>query len=371
MPRLATSLLLKARNLNSLLPLLLRPCRDLGSAQNELRWLRDHAVATTTKPSTSNYAQAKWQYRLRRMCEQRSRGKPLQFILGSHPFGSLDILCRPGVLIPRPETESITMQLMSYLSTRNGDIEILGSSKLRVLDLCTGTGCIALLTHDALSSRYKSLEILGIDNNRHAIALAESNLQHNIHHGHLSKRACNEVSFVQGDIFSGNAVPPSRSTNGQWDVLVANPPYISPTAFNTRTERSVRNFEPRNALVPPSSPSKAGALGIRDGHAGGDTFYPRLLKIAREVGAKVVLFEVADMDQAIRVVGMAGTDKRWIGMEIWRDWPSMQKTAEGIEESVVVNGKTAKVIGEGNGRAVLAWTLEGGKMVKRALGSKD
>ncbi|MDI1492471.1 MAG: hypothetical protein OHK93_003685 [Ramalina farinacea] len=371
MPRLATSLLLKARNLNTLLPLLLRSCRDLGSAQNELRWFRDHAVAATAKDPTNSHTQATWQSRLRRMCEERSRGKPLQYILGSQPFGTLDILCRLGVLIPRPETESIAMHIMSYLPTHNGDTEASGPSKLRVLDLCTGTGCIALLTHDALSSRYKSLQILGIDNNRHAVLLARSNLQHNVRQGKLPERACNDVNFVQGDIFSRHAVPPSRSTNGQWDILIANPPYISPTAFNTTTERSVRNFEPRDALVPPSSPSRAGAQGTREGNAGGDIIYPRLLKIAREVGAKVVLFEVADMDQAMRVVGMAGMDKRWDGVEIWRDWPSVQNKGAKAEESVVVNGKITRVMGEGNGRAVFAWTLQGRNMIGRALDLED
>ena len=371
MPRLATSLLLKARKLNALIPLLLRSCRDLESAQNELRWLRDHAVAATAKHPTNSHTQATCQSRLRRLCEERSRGKPLQFILGSQPFGSLDILCRPGVLIPRPETESIAMHIMSYLLAHNGDTETSGSLKLRVLDLCTGTGCIALFTHNLLSNHYKSLEILGIDNNRHAIALAKSNLQHNIRHGNLSERACNDVSFVQGDIFSKDAVPRSRSTNGQWDVLIANPPYISPTAFNTTTERSVRNYEPRNALVPPSSPSRAGAQETKDGNAGGDMFYPRLLDIAREVGAKVVLFEVADMVQAMRVVEMAGMDKRWVGAEIWRDWPSVQNKKEQAEESVVVSGKTTRVTGEGKGRAVFAWTSQGRNMVGRALDLQD
>lgn len=374
MPRLATSLLLKARNINPLLPILLRSCRDLESAQNELRWLRDHAIAATTDNSTTDTptnGRPIWWSRLRRICEERSRGRPLQYILGSQPFGTLDILCRSGVLIPRPETESITLHLMSHLSTYNEDSNALGSSELRVLDLCTGTGCIALLTLKALASHYKSLQILAIDNHRHPIALAKSNLRHNIRQGNLSEQACNDISFVQGDIFSKHAVPPSRSTNGQWDILIANPPYISPRAFNTTTERSVRNFEPKGALVPSSSSSRAGAQGAKDGNAGGDIFYPRLLRVAQEVGAKVVLFEVADMDQAKRVVRIAGMDKRWVGVEIWRDWPSMQNRAEGTEESIMVSGKTTRVVGEGNGRAVFAWTLGGGRMIGRALGLQE
>ena len=97
MPRLLTSLILKAYNKSPLLTLLLRPCRDLPSARNELRWLREHAIAharTQTKPTG-------WRTFLRRLCEERGRGKPLQYILGNQPFGDVDILCRSGVLIPR------------------------------------------------------------------------------------------------------------------------------------------------------------------------------------------------------------------------------------------------------------------------------
>ena len=95
MPRLCTSLLLHAHAISPLLPLLLRACRDLPSARNELRWLRQHA-ATKTSKSASNP-----QTSLHHMCAERARGRPLQYILGTQPFGALEILCKPGVLIPR------------------------------------------------------------------------------------------------------------------------------------------------------------------------------------------------------------------------------------------------------------------------------
>jgi len=101
MPRLPPNLLNYAHTLHPCLPLLLRPCRDLPSARNELRWLQEHVIATknTSKPRSVRPA---WQIAsLRRLCVERSMGKPLQYILGDQPFGELSILCEPGVLIPR------------------------------------------------------------------------------------------------------------------------------------------------------------------------------------------------------------------------------------------------------------------------------
>jgi methylase of polypeptide subunit release factors len=99
MPRLATALLRKARALDPLLPPLLAPCRDLGAAQNELRWLREHVTQTAKSRNTKEKAAL-----LKQLVQDRASGKPLQYILGSEYFGDLEIQCRPGVLIPRYAT---------------------------------------------------------------------------------------------------------------------------------------------------------------------------------------------------------------------------------------------------------------------------
>lgn len=112
MPRLSTPLNLRARALHPLLPLLLRACRDLRSARNELRWLREHAIANRTVTLTSSgVIRTSWPQHLHQMCLERARGKPLQYILGSQPFGQLEILCRRGVLIPR----SVYLAPLSYI----------------------------------------------------------------------------------------------------------------------------------------------------------------------------------------------------------------------------------------------------------------
>ena len=97
MPRLRPNFVLYAHQQNPLLPYLLRSCRDLLSAHNELRWLQGHVnskVPAFVPPS-------KRLKELKRLCIDRGRGKPLQYVIGSQPFGTLDIECKPGVLIPR------------------------------------------------------------------------------------------------------------------------------------------------------------------------------------------------------------------------------------------------------------------------------
>lgn len=98
MPRLPTCLLLRAYQENPLLPLLLKECRSLESARNELRWLQEHALRESRQATRTRSG---WRTRLRAMCHKRSQGMPLQYILGDQPFGDLEILCRRGVLIPR------------------------------------------------------------------------------------------------------------------------------------------------------------------------------------------------------------------------------------------------------------------------------
>lgn len=100
MPRIPTALLRKARTINSLLPALLAPCRDLHAAQNELRWLSEHVekVAKARRARGDTLAKSAF---LGQLVRERAKGKPLQYLLGTEYFGDLEIECRPGVLIPR------------------------------------------------------------------------------------------------------------------------------------------------------------------------------------------------------------------------------------------------------------------------------
>lgn len=100
MPRISTAALRKAYAIDPLLPRLLPPCRDLRAAQNELRWLRDHVNRVAEARRAQGDVVSKSAF-LRDLVRQRTRGRPLQYLLGTEFFGDLEIRCRPGVLIPR------------------------------------------------------------------------------------------------------------------------------------------------------------------------------------------------------------------------------------------------------------------------------
>lgn len=109
MPRLATSLLRRARAVNHLLVPLLRTCRDLPSARNELRWIREHVdhfvearhAHHRSRGHSNRVKQETREALTKKLCHDRGRGKPLQYVLGTEWFGDLEIACKPGVLIPR------------------------------------------------------------------------------------------------------------------------------------------------------------------------------------------------------------------------------------------------------------------------------
>lgn len=103
MPRLPNSLLRHARAINSLYPILLQTCRTIPSAHNELRWLREHVDERLEKKfgSAKDVPERLKHRSVAKLARKRGRGEPLQYLLGSQPFGDLDIKCGKGVLIPR------------------------------------------------------------------------------------------------------------------------------------------------------------------------------------------------------------------------------------------------------------------------------
>jgi HemK-like putative methylase len=348
MPRLAPALLREARASHVLLPLLLRECRDLPSARNELRWLQEHAHETHALPgrpdvpnkalrNRSPTSDAVWTT-LTHNAHRRAKGEPLQYILGTQPFGDLQILCREGVLIPRPETEAYTARLGSILKTArriNGKATP-QEDTLRILDLCTGTGCISLLLHSIMKpvggKFRRRLKITAVDTSGEALALAQENLEYNIGENFLDLSAVSDITFRKASVFDihdslmGNVAGQSSLGNTNFEVVISNPPYIAEKDYQPggTTTRSVRNFEPKVALVPNSNQTgdvscEKRGFSIHDG----DAFYRPLLDIAKKVKASIVVFETGDHHQALRVHRMAKDMLRSDGLpaivEVWDD----------------------------------------------------
>ncbi|KAK0101188.1 hypothetical protein ONS95_012831 [Cadophora gregata] len=346
MPRIPPATLIQAYNTSPLLPIVLRGARTIESATNELRWLREHVKSL--RQTCSHVASRK----LLRLCERRSRGEPLQYILGSQPFGELDIKCRPGVLIPRPETESYTTYLAKLANDNKLGInfsEKRAIRTLRILDVCSGSGCISLLLHSLLSTNFK-LKIFGLDISQQAIALSKQNLAHNVNSGNVNASALIDTPYHPPEVQFGFADiihHPPRNL-GQFDIIISNPPYISRSAFNTQTTRSVRNYEPKQALVP---------LGQNP-----DVFYKRLIRMHQVHLSRVLVMEVGDAAQAIRVAALAfemnntgfkHAPRVMNRVEIWRDNPDIE-AGDGANEVVKeLAGEKIRIIGQGKIRAVV------------------
>jgi HemK-like putative methylase len=310
MPRLSVSLLRLARAEHAFLPLLLRTCRDLPSARNELRWLDEYVHRIARQNAAGDKAPPK----LLKLCQERGRGRPLQYILGNQPFGNLDILCRKHVLIPRNETENYTLAVAELLKKNVKRQDKTTSNKpFRILDLCTGSGCIALCLHAELASRFPYLTIIGVDISEHALALARRNLQWNIQQGRLTPRAATDVHFVQADLLQGD---PPLNFGGEFDLIISNPPYIPSHIYrSSEVSRSVRHYEPRLAL----EASRGNPADLRHGLE----FYARIHACAKRHNAKLVVSEIGQADQVAGVANKWQALNRhspfWETFQVWHD----------------------------------------------------
>lgn len=149
-------------------------------------------------------------------------GEPLAYILGRWSFYGLDLTVVPGVLIPRDDT----MAVVELALEQKDDLP----QNPRILDLCTGTGCIGL----ALASQLKDARVTLADLSPVALRVAKKNT--------TDLRLTGRVSCIQADV----TAPASRFL-GQFDLIVSNPPYITGEEMKT-LQRSVREYEPHMAL---------------------------------------------------------------------------------------------------------------------------
>lgn len=162
-----------------------------------------------------------------RYCRKLKTGEPVQYVIGETLFYDCIIKVKPGVLIPRPETEELVDLIVKENKGFTGTI----------LDIGTGSGCIAI----ALAVNLPSAKITGIDKSRLALKTAIRNAE-------LNNSA---VSFLEADLFKADT---SHIQNA--DIIVSNPPYVR-NSEKLAMHRNVLGFEPHRALfVPDNDPLK-------------------------------------------------------------------------------------------------------------------
>ncbi len=157
--------------------------------------------------------------RYRERLQRRARREPLQYIDGTAAFRDLVLQVDRRVLIPRPETETLVQEVLDWCSGRDG---------LRVVDVGTGSGCIAL----SLATEGRFAEVVAIDASADALEVARGN--------HLRAAPAAPVVFRHGDLLAPVA-------GERFDVVVSNPPYVGDEEA-AGLDAEVRDWEPGQAL---------------------------------------------------------------------------------------------------------------------------
>lgn len=173
----------------------------------------------------------------RELIKRRTDGCPVAYLVGTKDFYLLTFEVTPAVLIPRPDTETLVQAGVDFLK---------GKAAPTVLDLCTGSGCVAV----SIAHQVKTARVTATDVSPEACAVAARNASR---HG-LSDR----LTVLSGDLFA------PLPADARFDLITCNPPYISPSEIEA-LDTGVRSYEPRLAL---------------DGGPDGLDFYRRIAAVA-------------------------------------------------------------------------------------------
>ena len=156
--------------------------------------------------------------KIRACLKRRAKREPIQYIEGFVEFYHCRIQVSPSALIPRPETELLVDKVAQKLKAK-------GVKEKHLLDLCTGSGCIAI----ALKKQFPELKVTAVDLSREALSLAKQNAELNQV----------EIEWVQSDLFN--------ALESTFDFLISNPPYIAESVYQS-LDPEVFQYEPKMAL---------------------------------------------------------------------------------------------------------------------------
>lgn len=183
------------------------------------------------------------------LIERRSKREPLQHITNRQNFFGYDFYVDSNVLIPRQDTEVLIEKILEVIEA-NFNVEI--SSDISILDMCTGSGCIAITMYKELIKRGFNIDATAVDLSKDALAVTEKNVENLVG----IKALNNTFHIIESDIFS------NINNNRSYDLIVSNPPYI-PTRDIEKLEPEVRDYDPIMAL---------------DGDTDGLRFYRRIIE---------------------------------------------------------------------------------------------
>jgi release factor glutamine methyltransferase len=161
---------------------------------------------------------------LHKLVKRAVDSEPIPYLIGKTEFYSLPIKVTPACLIPRPETELLVERAIDFLRQRK--------DPQKVLDLCTGSGCIAI----AVAKNFENCSVIATDISDAALALATENIKtHNLE---------GRIRLFCGDLFDPIIAELDES---KFDLILCNPPYVTSAEYQT-LDKNIKNYEPHNAL---------------------------------------------------------------------------------------------------------------------------
>ncbi|MBM6896726.1 peptide chain release factor N(5)-glutamine methyltransferase [Pseudoflavonifractor capillosus] len=256
-------------------------CAALGKRREEV--LRDLSL----------YAGEHMTDQVYELLRRRLAGEPIAYIVGEWDFYGLTLTVTPQVLIPRPDTE---------LLVERGILAVRDIPKARVLDLCTGSGCVGL----ALAYNCPNTQVVLADWSGDALKVAQQNV--------LRCQLADQVQLVQA-----NALEDPARELGDFDLILCNPPYIPRQVVEEELDVSVRDYEPHMAL---------------DGGEDGLDFYRAITlhwKWALRPGGKLI-FEIG-YDQAPAVETLM-VERGFEQVRSFRDPGGHWRVVEGVLEPI-------------------------------------
>lgn len=172
---------------------------------------------------------------MRDLVQRRAQAEPVAYLVGHREFFSLDFRVTRDVLIPRPDTETLVIEIIEGVKTLVAGRVSVGevASAVRVLDLCTGSGCVAVAVAKNCLSAKCDIEIVATDISPAALMIARENA--------AAHKVDDRIEFLEGDLFAALA------PEAKFDIIAGNPPYISTAEIDT-LDPEVAKHEPRLAL---------------------------------------------------------------------------------------------------------------------------
>ncbi|MGB8542606.1 MAG: peptide chain release factor N(5)-glutamine methyltransferase [Candidatus Acidiferrales bacterium] len=259
-------------------------------------WLYTHSEFVLDAAATEKYLG---------LISRRAAGEPTQYLTGRQEFWGLEFEVTPAVLIPRPETEHVMEVALARLGPGGFKIHLdsgLPREKLRIADVGTGSGCLAV----ALAYELPHAEIFATDISAPALEVARRNAaRHNVG---------DRIHFLQTNLLDGLAddVASSGKKSRGFDLIVSNPPYVG-REESVQLQREVRDYEPHEALF-------GGPIGVE--------LYARLIDEAGSVlrSGGILVLELG-YNSAEHVRAILAEQKCWTNVTFTKDLAGIPRVA--------------------------------------------